>query len=1154
MFGGFANKFSLIARKVMAAPAQIGAWRAWFVGRSILNPYSTSYSGDYFDTTSAGKFIPILGGKNPTPERWRMVDIGRPHSFGIKENGTLWFWGSAFAGENAGVPTPSSSPVQIGTDTDWVDVKRRRRSAMALKSDGTLWSWGQICGDGTTTNSSPVQIGSAGEWKSIHTGGKYCSFAIKKNGTLWSWGNNSLGNLAQPYTFCEHPVQIGTDTNWSTNVTKTQSAHTLVLKTDGTLWGWGNNGGANYFLSGASLSVGKSSVPVQIYSSTWSKVSLAGSHGLGIKTGGTLWAWGRNNLGQLGLSDITDRSSPVQIGTGTDWASLNDNNSNAIFQASFAIKTNGTLWVWGLNTSGQLGLGNTTNRSSPVQLGTDTDWASVIHNSRTVFALKTNGSLWAWGLNSNGMLGLGNTVGRSSPVRVGTDTNWSKISVAQDNNVSAIKTDGTLWAWGLNSRGELGIGNTTNRSSPVQVGVATDWHDTTMQQYCFFALKATGSTSNQIWVSGLKTWGTGVPGRFSLFGGGNVSSIMIAPGLSASGQWERVFSANGGDSIHLIGIKTNGTMWSWGSRVQGYSAGFTGFDNLLPKQVGTETNWKQVSANAYSEHTLATTTDGKLFGWGRNYRYGGYGMIGSIGARSFSSPVQVGTGTNWKYVNANALSGLATKTDGTLWSWGGNGSGQLGLGDTISRSSPVQVGANTDWDKPVRNTETSSIFCFKPDKTLWSWGRQQDGNLGHKIGTNISPLQIGTSTDWTSKIAVAGTLNRSVTAIKNDGTIWAWGNNLQGQLGLGDVTIRSSPVQIGTDNNWDKVDSKHGECMSAVKTNGTLWTWGGGANGKLGHGNVTSRSSPVQVGTDTDWSVCSITKDFTMAIKTTGTLWGWGRNSVGNLGRGNTVTTSSPVQVGTGATGDWAKVSCSSYNINTEGNGYNPFTMAIKTNGTLWAWGSNVYGQLGLGNTTTRSSPVQVGTGTNWRDVYVQHMGQQYPLAVAIKTDGTMWGWGRQTSRIFQAHGVTSNPNANFSSPVQLGSASDWDSMFDVRRLRSAKKTNGTLWAWGDISSVIPYSNRGVSKVIQVRAGETGNWLIQNGTGFGNNFQVKNNGSLWFQGNHSNGLEAGSLTGPFFGNLSSPVQIGSDTWEFACSAGYEGLAGSNWFMALRGLT
>ena len=198
---------------------------------------------------------------------------------------------------------------------------------------------------------------------------------------------------------------------------------------------------------------------------------VAGSfHTMLLKTDGTLWAWGDNSSGQLGDGTTVNKSSPTQVGTGTDWAAARGGYA----PQTVAIKSNGTLWAWGNNSGGQLGDGTTVSKSSPTQVGTATNWSTIsVGDSHTV-AIKTDGTLWAWGWNIYGQLGDGTTVDKSSPIQIGTALNWSAVAAGYAHTI-ALRSDGTLWAWGLNSNGQLGDGSTTEIYSPKKVGTGSSW-------------------------------------------------------------------------------------------------------------------------------------------------------------------------------------------------------------------------------------------------------------------------------------------------------------------------------------------------------------------------------------------------------------------------------------------------------------------------------------------------------------------------------------------------------------------------------------------------------------------------------------------------------------------------------------------------------
>jgi alpha-tubulin suppressor-like RCC1 family protein len=367
-----------------------------------------------------------------------------------------------------------------------------------------------------------------------------------------------------------------------------------------------------------------------------------------------------------------------------------------------------------------------------------------------------------------------------------------------------------------------------------------------------------------------------------------------------------------------------GTLWVWGSATTNGIATYSS-----PVQIGSLTDWAKISSSQASVsntisiiHHMAVKSNGTLWAWG----YNGYGELGLNDRTHRSSPVQVGSLTDWKEVAVGDTHSIAVKTDGSLWAWGKNTTGQLGLGDITHRSSPVRVGSLTDWST-VAGTFSGS-FAIKTNGGLWSWGANASGVLGHNNTTNLSsPVRVGTLTDW-QKIISSGGHRGSAAAIKTDGGLWAWGDNFYGTLGFNDRTHRSSPTRVGTLTDWKEISIANTHSVS-VKTNGSLWTWGNNSDGRLGSGNITHRSSPVQVGSLTDW------------------------NLIGAAGQYFAFTTPS---IGDGVAG---------------------FSAAIKTDGSLWTWGANGTGQLASGNVTPRSSPVQVGSLTNWTLISLTNVGSQ---------------------------------------------------------------------------------------------------------------------------------------------------------------------------------
>lgn len=377
--------------------------------------------------------------------------------------------------------------------------------------------------------------------------------------------------------------------------------------------------------------------------------------------GGQLWAFGTeydtggNRWFASGSTALTVAgiSSPVQIGAYTNWAQMSASHYHGV-----NIKTDGTLWTSGVNLNGILGkitgaTGSlsTAGKSSLAQIGALTDWKFADCNQSMTAAVKTNGTLWTWGDGQWGSLGLGNTTAYSSPKQVGALTNWATVSVTKGitatQSTFAIKTNGTLWAWGLNFDGQLGLGNTTAYSSPKQVGSLTNWASiisfgggggSPVYRKCY-ALKTDGTL-----------WGWG---KNLVYGAPITTSSPVQLGKST---WKvlSTFGNGGNNPRALIGIKTDGSLWAFSTGATAGSSLITGKNNQNYQfsRIGTSYNWKTVSGSCVS------------------------------------------SGSNVPFV-------AATKTDGTLWVWGGGAFGRLGRGNTTSYSSPKQVGALTVWQDAI---------------------------------------------------------------------------------------------------------------------------------------------------------------------------------------------------------------------------------------------------------------------------------------------------------------------------------------------------------------------------------------------------------------------------------------------------------------------
>ena len=345
---------------------------------------------------------------SPVKPAWVAVAAGEGHTVALKKNGTLWAWGNGFNGQ-LGIDTRGNLnvPTQIGKAADWHSVGAGQFSTLAIKADSTLWAWGrnEHSMEGFSTDRIwhvPTQVGAEKDWRAVAVG-QYHTLALKKDGTLWAWGSNAYGMLGIGTGMRRSvPVQVGTDTDWS--ALAAGDGHTVALKSDGTLWAWGRS---HYGQLGTGTKKNRS-VPTRVGDATnWAAITAREYHSLALKSDGTLWAWGSNAYGQLGAEgagtcdEFNCSLTPIQVGNASDWAAM-----DAGWNHSLALKSDGTLWTWGNNYFGQLGVGIGTNRSVPTRVGAATDWAALAAGNNHSLALKSDGDMWAWGENESGQLGI----------------------------------------------------------------------------------------------------------------------------------------------------------------------------------------------------------------------------------------------------------------------------------------------------------------------------------------------------------------------------------------------------------------------------------------------------------------------------------------------------------------------------------------------------------------------------------------------------------------------------------------------------------------------------------------------------------------------------------------------------------------------------
>jgi len=365
----------------------------------------------------------------------------------------------------------------------------------------------------------------------IAAGGDH-TVLLKSDGTVWACGDNYNGKLGDGTTTDRNvPVQV----NGLSDVIAISAGynHTVVLKSNGTLWAWGHNG-AGQLGDGTTMT---RSYPVQVSSlSGVAAVSAGEFYTVALKMDGTVWAWGENYYGVLGDGTTISQTTPVQVTSLSNVTAIAAGNQHTV-----ALKSDGTVWIWGSNGSGLLGDGTTAKqRTTPVQVANLSNVTAISTGLNYTLALKSDGTVWAWGFNNQGRLGDGTTVERITPVQVSNLSNITAIS-AGNIHAAALKSDGTVWAWGNNNNGQLGDGTKAERTSPVQV-----------------------------------------------------TTLSSVTAISAG-------------SAHTLAMKNNGTVWAWGYNPYGVLGDGTTTSQSIPVQIKGENGVGWLNLGENGDNTTPTT-------------------------------------------------------------------------------------------------------------------------------------------------------------------------------------------------------------------------------------------------------------------------------------------------------------------------------------------------------------------------------------------------------------------------------------------------------------------------------------------------------------------------------------------------------------------
>jgi alpha-tubulin suppressor-like RCC1 family protein len=761
-------------------------------------------------------------------------------------------------------------------------------------------------------------------------------------------------------------------------------------------------------------------------------IAAGGNHTIAIKVGGTVWTWGDNERGQLGDGTTTMHSTPVQV------PNLSADGVGAGASHSVALQK-GTIFTWGNNDFGQLGNGTGiavgTDSKVPVALSSLPPFSAIAVGANHTLAL-SGGKVWAWGANGDGQLGNNTQTDSATPVQVLDSTGTALTGVqeiaAGANHSLALKNDGTVWAWGRNTQGQLGDSTTTDSAKPVQVKMGASNFLTGIT-----AIAAGGEHSlaldglGNVWAWG-GNW-TGQIGQTT-----NPTQPNSTPGKITSFTSVGVKAIAAGNAYSLA-LDNNGKVWAWGYGSAG-QVGSSIKDNPHPETPVLVASASDVTRMAAGDnHAVAMKVDGTVLAWG----YNGRGQLGdgkltfrqeavsvihseqpngvkfgpiTAGAYHFLAKTTKGTdngtytpsvwGSNWRGQLASSTTFQDYQTPGDVFkdtvaagyghtliaqrsqtqAVGGNWAGQLGDETTIQKNNLVTVLNLTGVSTLAAGGQHSLAIRVDSNNlpSVVAWGANDAGQLGNSTTTpSTSPVNVNTALSGAT--AVAAGYAHSV-ALKTGGTVWTWGSNLFGQLGVSGTTNLLIPTQVLSLGTATQIAAGMYHTLALV--GGSVWAWGSNSVGQLGDGTTTDRYSPIPV----SGLPASITKivagaHHSLAMNDAGKVWIWGRNDYGQLGNASLAYSRSPLQLAEVTAADTAADIAA-------GLGYSAI---LTTDGKLRLMGDGRDGELGLGSsayaTAIRPTPtpalLNLATGPN---VSLSLTSQPTPLTPTFTVTSSLAG------------------------------------------------------------------------------------------------------------------------------------------------------------------